>query len=182
MIEITGVAKADLLVLQAISKQTFTEAFSEENSEENMRKYLNEQLSAEKLSEELADKNSAFYFAKSDNKVIGYLKLNFGQSQTEIKDTLSVEIERIYVLKEFYGKEVGKQLLEMAIQISRQRKADYIWLGVWEHNQKAISFYRKFGFTEFGTHIFKLGNEEQTDIMMKLAISDNSKQQTVLRE
>jgi ribosomal protein S18 acetylase RimI-like enzyme len=86
------------------------------------------------------------------------------------------------VLKEFYGKEVGKQLLEMAIQISRQRKADYIWLGVWEHNQKAISFYRKFGFTEFGTHIFKLGKEEQTDIMMKLAISDNSKQQTVLRE
>jgi ribosomal protein S18 acetylase RimI-like enzyme len=182
MIEITGVAKADLLVLQAISQQTFTEAFSVENSEENMRKYLNEQLSTEKLLEELVDKNSAFYFARSDNKVIGYLKLNFGQSQTEIKDTLSVEIERIYVLKEFYGKEVGKQLLEMAIQISRQRKADYIWLGVWEHNQKAISFYRKFGFTEFGTHIFKLGNEEQTDIMMKLAISDNSKQQPVLRE
>jgi ribosomal protein S18 acetylase RimI-like enzyme len=182
MIEITSVAKADLAALQTISQQTFTDAFSEVNSEENMQNYLNEQLSAEKLSKELADINSAFYFAKSNNKVIGYLKLNFGQSQTEIKDTLAVEIERIYVLKEFYGKVVGKQLLETAIQISRQRKADYIWLGVWEHNQRAISFYRKFGFTEFGTHIFKLGNEEQTDIMMKLAISDNSKQQTVLRE
>ncbi len=174
MIEITSVAKADLAALQTISIQTFTEAFSEENNEENMQNYLNEQLSAEKLSQELADNNSAFYFAKSDNRVIGYLKLNFGESQTEIKDTLAVEIERIYVLKEFYGKVVGKQLLETAIQISRQRKADYIWLGVWEHNHRAISFYRKYGFTAFGTHIFKLGKEEQTDIMMKLIISDIS--------
>jgi diamine N-acetyltransferase len=41
-------------------------------------------------------------------------------------------------------------------------------LGVWEKNPRAISFYKKNGFIEFDPHIFKLGDEELTDIMMKL--------------
>ncbi len=84
------------------------------------------------MTDELNDKNAEFYFAELDSKIIGYLKLNFGPSQTELKDDKALEIERIYVLKEFHGNKVGQLLYEKAIQIARQTNADYVWLGVWE--------------------------------------------------
>ena len=163
----------DLGQLQKIGRQTFSETFSAGNTDENMKKYLEEGFSVEKLTAELENKNSEFYFAALDNQVIGYLKLNYGQSQTELKDDKALEIERIYVLKEFHGKKVGQLLCEKAIQIARQANADFVWLGVWEENPRAINFYKKNGFVEFDRHIFKLGNDEQTDIMMKLPLNEN---------
>lgn len=169
-IDIEKVTIKDLEQLQLIGKQTFFETFSSGNTEENMTKYLEEGFSKEKLTSELEDKNSELYFAKYEGKVIGYLKLNFGRSQTELKDEKALEIERIYVLKKFHGKSVGQVLYERAINVARQKNADYVWLGVWEENPRAINFYKKNGFVEFDKHIFKLGDDEQTDIMMRLKI------------
>jgi ribosomal protein S18 acetylase RimI-like enzyme len=169
-IEITKVLPSDLNQLQIIGRQTFFETFTEGNSEENMKMYLEEGFSVEKLLSELKDPNAAFYFAKLEGEVIGYLKLNFGDSQTELKDNSALEIERIYVLKEFYGKSVGQLLYKKALEIAHQKKVNYVWLGVWEENPRAISFYKKNGFVEFDKHIFKLGDDEQTDIMMKLTL------------
>ena len=169
-IEIKKISKNDIVQLQSVGRQTFYETFSEGNTEENMKNYLREGFSVEKLTTELDDKNSEFYFSILNNKAIGYLKINFGKSQTELQDQNAVEIERIYVLKEFYGKGVGQILYDKAIQIAKQKMADYVWLGVWEKNPRAISFYKKNGFVEFDKHIFVLGNDEQTDIMMKLKL------------
>ena len=105
-----------------------------------------------------------------DNNIIGYLKLNIGQSQTEIKNDNALEIERIYVLKEFHGQNIGQQLFEKALERAHAQKVDFIWLGVWEENKRAIQFYTKNGFIAFDKHIFKLGDEEQSDIMMKLKL------------
>jgi ribosomal protein S18 acetylase RimI-like enzyme len=163
---------SDINQLQQVSRQTFSETFSHVNTEENMRKYLEEELSTEKLTNELAYHDSEFYFALLENNVIGYLKLNFGQSQTELKDDNAIELERIYVLKEFQGKSFGQFLCDYAIRIAKQRDIDYLWLGVWENNIKARNFYQKNGFVEFDKHIFKLGNDVQTDIMMKLVLKD----------
>lgn len=171
-IEIKKATLTDIDQLQKIGRQTFFETFSSGNTEENMTKYLEEGFSVEKLTTELTEQNSEFYLASLDHHVIGYLKLNFGQTQTEIKDDKAVEIERIYVLKEFHGKKVGQLLYEKAIQIAHQINADYVWLGVWEENPRAISFYKKNGFVEFDKHIFKLGDDEQTDIMMKLKLNN----------
>ena len=168
MIKIRKVTSGDIPKLQKIGKQTFSETFAADNSAENMAVYLEEEFSIEKITTELADKNSEFYFAEAGGKVIGYLKLNFGPSQTEIKDGNTLEIERIYVLKEYHGQKVGQVLYNKAIEVSKQKKVDYVWLGVWEKNSRAISFYKKNGFTEFDKHIFQLGDDEQTDIMMKL--------------
>jgi diamine N-acetyltransferase len=158
--------------LQKIGRKTFFETFSESNSEENMQKYLDESFSIEKLTSELTDKNAEFYFAVLDEEVIGYLKFNFGDSQTELKDNKALEIERIYVSKEFHGKNVGQLLYDKAIEVAKDKKTDYVWLGVWEENPRAISFYKKNGFIEFDKHIFKLGNDEQIDIMMKLYLKN----------
>ena len=170
--DIVRVTLTDIDELQKISRQTFTETFSAQNTEENLRKYLDESLSSQQLTAELNDPDAQFYFATFDGKVIGYLKLNSGFSQTELKDDKALEIERIYVTKEFHGKAVGQMLYDKAIQVATQANAEYVWLGVWEENQRAISFYRKNGFVAFDKHIFWLGDDEQTDIMMKLVLNE----------
>jgi len=170
-IAIKKVSQNDLDQLQKIGRQTFSETFSAGNTEENLKNYLETGFSTEKLTAELNDPNSEFYFALLDKKVIGYLKLNFGQSQTELKEDNALEIERIYVLKEFHGKKIGQLLYEKATQIAGKKNADYVWLGVWEENPRAINFYKKNGFVEFDRHVFRLGDDEQTDIMMKLQLN-----------
>lgn len=166
-IKIKRVLPSDIETLQNIGRQTFFETFSESNTEENMAKYLEEGFSLEKLITELNDENSEFYFAILDSDIIGYLKLNLGQSQTELKDDKALEIERIYVLKEFHGKKVGQILYDKAIQVANKEDAVYVWLGVWEENPRAINFYKKNDFVEFDKHIFRLGDDDQTDIMMR---------------
>ncbi|SFN80137.1 GNAT family N-acetyltransferase [Salegentibacter flavus] len=153
--------------LQKIGKQTFEDAFGSQNTKDNMERYLESNFSKEKIRTELLDKNSEFYFAKMDQQILGYLKVNYGDSQTEFQDENALEIERIYVIQEFLGKKIGQMLYDKAIEIAKKRNSDYIWLGVWEENSRAIRFYGKNGFIKFDKHIFNLGGDAQTDILMK---------------
>jgi ribosomal protein S18 acetylase RimI-like enzyme len=171
-IKIVKISHTHLVQLQEIGRQTFAETFSSTNTEENMKAYLEDGFSNAKLSAELYNPNSEFYFATLNNTVIGYLKINFGLAQTELKDDKALEIERIYVLQDFHGKKVGQLLYDQAIHLAKEKKADYVWLGVWEKNHRAIQFYTKNGFVEFDQHIFVLGDDKQTDIMMKLEIKE----------
>lgn len=168
--EIKKVSLPDIYELQSISRQTFFETFADANTASNMKKYLDENLSLNVLQNELETPDSEFYFASIHDKIIGYLKLNCGQAQTELKDHKALEIERIYVLKEYYGKQVGQILFDTALKKATRLKSDYVWLGVWERNFRAIAFYKKNGFVEFDKHIFKLGDDVQTDLMMKLKL------------
>ena len=93
----------DLETLRNLSIQTFKETFEEVNTEEDMQKYLDENLSIEKLKTELENPNSEFYFAENNDEILGYLKLNFKDAQTEKLEENHFEIERIYVLKAFLG-------------------------------------------------------------------------------
>ena len=171
-ISIVSVSLSDLIKLQSISRSTFAQTFDEHNNPEDMEAYLNSSFSAEKLSAELSNKNSGFYFAINNevNEVVGYLKVNTGDAQTEKKDLNAFEIERIYVDKAYFGKKVGHLLFNKAIEIAKSIKVSYVWLGVWEENHRALAFYTKNGLVAFDKHIFRLGNDEQTDIMMKLTL------------
>lgn len=170
-IEIHRVSPEDVKELQGISRTTFKESFGEQNTQVNMEKYLLEKFSEKQLLSELENPESTFYFAKIGGKVVGYLKLNTGQAQTELKHENGLEIERIYVLKSCIGTGIGKQLFNLSVEFARQKKSHYIWLGVWEKNERALTFYRKNGFVEFDKHIFILGDDQQTDILMKLELS-----------
>jgi ribosomal protein S18 acetylase RimI-like enzyme len=170
-IAIKKVSPADIELLQGISRQTFYETFADKNTEEDMKQYLDKSFNADTIASEVEDPNSQFYFALHNNKIAGYLKLNTGQAQTELKDETALEIERIYVLQEYQSKKVGQILFNKALEIANERHARYIWLGVWEENAKALRFYKKNGFMEFGKHSFLLGNDKQTDILMKRNLS-----------
>jgi ribosomal protein S18 acetylase RimI-like enzyme len=160
-------SEKDLETLQNIGIQTFTETFAEDNTEEAMKKYLEESFNTEKIKSELNNPDSFFYIAWEEDNPVGYLKVNSGKAQTELQDETSLEIERIYVKKSHHGKKVGQLLYNQALETAKQLGKSYLWLGVWEKNLRALQFYRKNGFVEFDKHIFRLGEEEQTDLMMK---------------
>ncbi len=157
---------SDLPTLRDISISTFVETFAHLNSEENMRKYLEECLSLTKLTEEFNTEGSEFFFALMGEEVIGYLKINTGKAQTEPVEN-ALEIERIYIKKEYQGIKAGKFLLDHAFRSAQEKGLMTVWLGVWEKNTKAIGFYESHCFTRFGQHIFMLGKEEQVDLLFK---------------
>lgn len=164
---IKKVELSDLELLQKVAKETFQETFAKDNSERNMQKYLTDAFTMSKLHIEWLSPHSYFYFAFLDEEVVGYLKINEGNAQTESQDEGAFEIERIYVLQAYQREGIGQFLLDFALQFANENQAKYIWLGVWEKNTKAISFYQKNGFVAFDSHIFLFGDDPQTDILMK---------------
>lgn len=168
MIQIKKANLEDLISIQTIGKQSFIETFTDNNTPENIEKYLQESFNTAQITLEIYNPDSLFYLAFWENEPIGFLKVNLGGAQTESLYKNTLEIQRIYVLKAFHGKKIGQLLLDKALEIAKQHLVDYIWLGVWEENHKALHFYNKNGFVTFDKHIFVLGNDQQTDLIMKL--------------
>lgn len=168
---ITPLTISDVPILRSIARDTFIETFSEANKAEDMDRYLAKNFPEDQLARELSNPNSFFYVAEVNGHVVGYLKLNTAHAQTEPQAVDALEIERIYVLGSYHGGGVGQALYHHAMSVAQDRKASYVWLGVWEHNHRALRFYEKNGFTAFGTHIFQLGNDQQTDILMQKSVA-----------
>ena len=169
-IELRKLTLEDLFELKKIGRKTYSDAFYLQNSTENMLSYLNFAFSDERLTSELNEEQSEFYFARRDNETVGYLKMNFGSAQTDLKEEEAMELERIYLLIEFQAKGIGKQLLTHVIGMARKRGLNYLWLGVWKKNVRAVEFYKREGFVIFDTHSFKMGDEVQSDFLMKLEL------------
>jgi ribosomal protein S18 acetylase RimI-like enzyme len=166
-ITIKPIALSQVQELQSVSIRTFSQTFSEDNTQDDLLKYINSSFSIEKLTMELNNPNSQFYFAFIESDPVGYIKININDAQSEKFDLQAIELERIYVDSDFIGKQVGAALLHHALEIATKGEYSYIWLGVWEENHRAIRFYEKNGFVSFDKHIFKMGDDEQTDLLMK---------------
>ena len=169
-IEIRKATVSDLETIQKISIQTFTETFAAVNTPENITDYIKDSLNTEQLSAELNNLSSQFYIAYSNDEVVGYLKINFGDAQTESFNENTLEVQRIYVLQTYHGKKIGQLLLDEVKKIAQTKGVNYIWLGVWEENYRALQFYTKNGFVVFDKHVFMMGNDEQTDLLMRFQI------------
>jgi ribosomal protein S18 acetylase RimI-like enzyme len=161
-------SQSNLQELVEISRKTFISAFEKQNNPEDFKAYINKAFSKEQLNKELSLPNVSFYFVYKGNVLVGYFKLNEKEAQTEPFDDTSIEIERIYVLEEFQGQQLGKEMLQKIIEMAKQSKKKFIWLGVWEKNTLAIRFYERYGFEKFGTHPYIIGNDVQTDWLMRL--------------
>lgn len=162
--------KDDIEKLMEIGEKTFRETFEGENTQEDMENYCRENFGYGKIFSEINDKNSRYFVFEEENQVCGYMKVNFFGSQTEDGYENSLELQRIYVLKSQKGKGIGKKFTQAAIDLARKNDLEYVWLGVWESNYKAIEFYKNKGFEKFGEHLFMLGEDEQVDYLMKLEI------------
>lgn len=158
---------ADADVLRELSVRTYYETFAHMNTPEDMEEYLARAFAPGKLRAELADGDSSFYFLYADERLAGYLKLNEAAAQTDVNDADALEIERIYVSAEHQGTGLGRYLMEQALAEAVRRNKRYVWLGVWEKNDKAIRFYERNGFYRIGNHPFVMGTDEQNDYVMR---------------
>lgn len=159
--------KDDAALIADISRQTFYDTFAADNTREDMEKFLGEQFTKGRLMLEVGSPGNEFLLAYKGDAVAGYVKLREGKVPMELKGKNTLEIARLYVIKEFIGERVGAQLMQRSLEIAKDKGKDVIWLGVWEKNERAINFYHKFGFEKFGECDFLLGNDLQQDWLMK---------------
>jgi ribosomal protein S18 acetylase RimI-like enzyme len=171
LIQITRVQAGDAARLLELSRRTFFDAFVHLNHPADMEAFAANAFTLQSFTGQLNNPDSYFYYALINGEPAGYIKLNYHAAQTEFQHADALEVERIYISKEYQGQQVGKQLIDFAIQTAIDAKFGYIWLGVWEHNAGAIRFYEGRGFSIFSKHKFMLGSDEQTDLLMKKEIS-----------
>ncbi len=162
----------DIAALSRLGKNTFLETYARFNTEKNLQKYLRATFSKKSIGDQLEDDGNFFLVARLNNVDVGYVKLKENNKPFHDKSINAVELERIYVLKEFQGTGIGKDLLDKCLAFAQLRKYPVMWLGVWEKNLKAIKFYQRHGFVVFGSHIFELGDEQQSDHLMKKDLQD----------
>jgi ribosomal protein S18 acetylase RimI-like enzyme len=169
-IRIRVATQLDAALIADISRDTFYEAIAPFNSQENMDKFMNGDFSREKLMSEVGEDRHIFLLAYWDDQPAGYLKLRENTAPEALRSFNSIEIARIYVSQQVIGVGLGKALMQQSIYMARTMEKEVIWLGVWEHNHRAITFYTRWGFEKFGQHIFMLGDDAQTDWLMKKSL------------
>lgn len=155
----------DITPLCEIGMKTFVETYGNQNTPEDLKKYLEEKFNKKQILDEILTPKTIFLLVELENEIIGYAKMRV--NLVENPAMKSLEIERIYISKDYHGQKYGAMLMQKCIDVAIENNYESIWLGVWEHNPKAINFYQKWGFEIFGEHIFQLGDDAQTDFLMK---------------
>ncbi|MGC4043670.1 MAG: GNAT family N-acetyltransferase [Armatimonas sp.] len=160
----------DISLLTELSATTFSSTFAKDNTPEDMAAYLAENFTENKLELEISDPLATFLIAELSGKPLGYAKLYRGAPDACITGTKPMELVRLYVLPESIGHGVGAQLMQACIDTAISEGFETLWLGVWEHNPRAIRFYQKWGYEEVGTHPFPLGSDIQTDLILQKSL------------
>jgi len=161
----------DAPMVAGIGRETFYETWREVNTEEDMQLYLKDAFDEEKIRTDIVNTRINLFLVAADQaRAIGYVKMRRDRTYDEFKNEKAIEIERIYVRKEFQEQKIGTMLMDRCIAIAKSENNRWLWLAVNDENEKAIKFYQKYGFKVFGTKKFKLGTAEDEDFLMKLAI------------
>ncbi len=169
---IVRVGKAeDAGLLVELGARTFSETFAADNTPEDMAAYLPSAFGPAQQAAELADPHCLFHIAETNGVAVGYAMLRSGNVLDGVTSNKPIELVRLYVSRESLGSGAGAALMQACIGQAKQRGYKTLWLGVWEHNHRARAFYRKWNFHEVGTHVFQLGDDPQTDILMQRSIS-----------
>lgn len=158
---------ADVDLLASFGAHAFREAFGAQNDPEDMDAYLAEHFSPARIQEEIEDPQSIFLLAYLDTRLAGYARLYAGEPPAAVEGFRPIELVRIYVDQEFIGQGFGSALMQVCLDTARSNGYQTIWLGVWEHNPRALHFYFRWGFRKVGTQQFILGRDVQQDYILE---------------
>ena len=155
--------------LAALATRTFRDTFAADNSTDDMNAYVRDSFSLDRVESDLADDANTFLlaFVDGDEQPAGYAKLRTGTTNPSVTGPDPVELERLYVDRSAIGHGVGAALMQASLDAARSASHETLWLGVWERNTRAISFYAKWGFHAVGDHVFLLGADAQRDLIME---------------
>jgi ribosomal protein S18 acetylase RimI-like enzyme len=160
----------DAKALALVAEATFRAAFGAMNAPGDMDRHCRDSFGERIQAAEIADPGRETLVVEHDRRLIGYAQLRWGEPPACIRAHRPAEIQRIYVVEGWHGLGVAQALMAACLDAIRRRGSDAAWLGVWEHNPRAIAFYRKFGFVEAGEHVFPLGGDPQRDVVMVKSI------------
>ncbi len=170
MIEIREARFEDTAAMREVAIASYVDTFADSNTPENMTAFLDCAYSQEKLEQEFYEPGSVLYLACEGSKVVGFLRLRLSHEVEEKLGSNTIELQRLYIHKDFQNQKIGKLLMETAIGYARAKKFDWIWLGVWEKNFNAQRFYNKWGFEKFDEHVFQMGDDPQIDWLLKKSL------------
>jgi ribosomal protein S18 acetylase RimI-like enzyme len=163
----------DIDTLVSLGIKTFRDTFDEFNDPKNMMLYITSTFTKKIVEAEMEQPGTVFFLAFDGRKAAGYAKLRTSQSPVGPNRANDLEIERLYVHRDYFGKRVGHMLMQTCLALAQKKGYEVLWLGVWENNARAIAFYEKNGFERFGQHTFMLGDDAQTDWLMKKELKKN---------
>ena len=166
-VEIRQATGKDAEMIADMSRRTFYDSFAQQNTPEDIALYMDKQFTRESLIAEVDAPGNTFLVAWLDEQPVGYVRLLEHVPPSGMGEGTAIEIVRLYAEKSVIGKGIGRALMQSSIDLAREKGMQWIWLGVWEHNHRAIAFYTKWGFEKFGDHPFILGTDKQTDWWMK---------------
>ena len=154
--------------LAALAQRTFRDTFGDDNSTDDMEAYVRDAFSLDRVRTELADDVNTFLLAFKDGEEQpeGYAKLRTGTTDPSVTGPNPVELQRLYVDRSAMGHGIGAALMRASLDAARSAGHRTLWLGVWERNARAISFYERWQFETVGDHVFRLGSDHQTDLIM----------------
>jgi diamine N-acetyltransferase len=164
---------ADAAELACAAAMLFAQAFGEDNTPENMAAYVAESFTETRQRHEIDDPQSRIWLARAEGgALVGYAHLRFGSwpPASETK-TPAAEIARLYTDRNWHGRGLGAALMKACIAVAREARVDVLWLGVWERNLRARTFYQKHGLRVFGEQSFMLGSDRQRDLVMAMILT-----------
>ena len=160
--------------LADLGRQTFQDTFAATNTAADMAAYLAENFGPDIQLAELQDRENTFLLARMQNELVGYAKLrdNSALGLPEGQDAAGrLEIERLYVRDDWQGTGLGAALMRGILALAEPLHCAAVVLGVWEKNDRARAFYQRFGFREIGQHEFRLGQDVQTDLILRKGLA-----------
>ena len=160
----------DALSLAVLAERTFREAFGARNSPDNMDLHCAKYFGPDIQLREIGERGLVTTLADEAGRLAGFTQLRLARASPAVTASKPAELNRIYVTAEWQGRGVARALMDRALADAARGGSDVLWLGVWEHNPKAMAFYRKFGFEVVGTQSFMLGQERQRDLVMSVGI------------
>jgi ribosomal protein S18 acetylase RimI-like enzyme len=160
---------SDAPALAAFAAEAFSDTFAADNTPEDMAAYLAGAFGEAQQGAELADPSCTVLLAERSGGLAGYAMVHdgalpSGRASVDLADAM--EIARLYAGRRWIGAGVGAALMRACLDLVAERKREWVWLGVWERNARAIAFYARWGFTDVGSQSFQLGADRQTDRIM----------------
>lgn len=160
----------DLRLLSALATVSFYEAYFEQDDPHGLSDYLYENFAPRVLASELASEDSFFFIALWRGHAVGYAKLRDGDPHGSVTKRNAVELQRIYLVERVWGMGIGEVLLRYCLNEAKAMGGEALWLGVWEENQRGLSFYAKHGFERVGTLTFPYGDSVGINAVMQIEL------------